>query len=188
MKQLARAGCWLAAAALAVALVACSGSDSASGTAISPSQLRQQDAVVDTALCASITDSTTWVRGQCLRTYNGLAASQRAQVRQLASVLPFTASTLMDWAQATFPTLFPGTQADQAGAGFVYRFYPQTQTFIAVAGDLVYVLGPVTGTLLYRLSPSLPYLLVGGLLLGLSLAVGLRRRDAGADAPVRAAP
>ena len=83
--------------------------------------------------------------------------------------------------------IFPSFQALAANAVQPHEQGIAAGTISAAQG-LGMVLGPVTGTLLYRLSPSLPYLLVGGLLLGLSLAVGMRRRDAGADAPVRAAP
>jgi hypothetical protein len=139
---------WLGLALLAGMLASCGGGQESSATSATPLKLRQQDAVVDAALCAAAPSSTdmayTQVSSQCLRSYTGLA-SRLAQARQLASAAPFTASTLMDWAQATFPQLFPGAPADQAGSGFVYRYYPLTQTFIAVAGDLVYVLGPITG-------------------------------------------
>ena len=139
---------WLGLALLAGMLASCGGGQESSATGATPLKLRQQDAVVDAALCTAASTSTdmayTRVKNQCLRSYTGLAG-RLAQARQLASATPFTASTLMDWAQATFPQLFPGAPTDQAGSGFVYRYYPLTQTFIAVAGDLVYVLGPITG-------------------------------------------
>ncbi len=140
---------WAAVAALAGTLASCGGGEASSDSTVTAQQLRQQDAVVDAALCSSGEAGYTLVHDQCLRS-SSLLASRLAQARQLAGVVPFTASTLMDWAQSSFPALFPGSPADQAGNGFIYRFYPQTQTFLAVAGDAVYVLGPVTGNqLLY---------------------------------------
>lgn len=55
------------------------------------------------------------------------------------------AAALMDWAQAEYPDLFPGPQTDQVDGQGVYRYYPQTQTWLRVTGDAVVVQGPVGG-------------------------------------------
>jgi hypothetical protein len=61
------------------------------------------------------------------------------------------ANALMDWAQATYPTLFPGTPATGTLLGFQYRYYAATQTFLGVnSGGDVDVLGPLSGNMLLR--------------------------------------
>src|SRR5690242_10985857 len=61
----------------------------------------------------------------------------------LRSAQPFTAATLFDWAQQNFPQFFAGAGTDGATGPFLYRFYPQTQTYLAVSSDGgVYVKGP----------------------------------------------
>ncbi len=139
-----------AAASLATALVSCGGgSNGRDATPAAAQQLRQQDAVASATLCANGAAGYTLVDGQCLRS-SPLLAARLAQARQLASATPFTASGLLDWAQASFPALFPGSPADQAANGITFRYYAQTQTFLGVAGDAVYALGPPTGNqLLY---------------------------------------
>ncbi len=58
--------------------------------------------------------------------------------------LPLTLITpdeLFTWAQATFPTLFPEPSATITATGYVYRYYPSTNSYTAVAADGgVYVL------------------------------------------------
>jgi hypothetical protein len=82
-------------------------------------------------------------------------AQLRAPPRQRTVIgvkLTLDATALMDWAQASYPTLFPGSPATTSAPGFVYRFYPATQTFVAVtSGNDVYVLGPLTDASLLRL-------------------------------------
>ncbi|MES2938423.1 MAG: hypothetical protein V4864_12120 [Pseudomonadota bacterium] len=60
-----------------------------------------------------------------------------------AAVVP-DAAALMDWAQAAYPSLFPGAQPTVSAAPFLYRYYPQTGNYLGVAGTTVFVLGPVS--------------------------------------------
>jgi len=60
------------------------------------------------------------------------------------------ASALMDWAETAYPQYFPGHQANLESAPYVYRYYPQTQNYLGVAGEDVYVLGPVSANVLLR--------------------------------------
>jgi hypothetical protein len=110
---------YLGLALLAALLASCGGGDGTSGPA----------STLATAIKAAATT----------------APRQLPQVRQLASTAPFTASTLMDWAESALPQLFPGPQSNQTLGSYTYRYYPATQNFIAVNGDQVYVLGPFTG-------------------------------------------
>ena len=55
-------------------------------------------------------------------------------------------SDLMDWAERTYPQFFPGTQTNQSLAPYIYRHYPATGNYVGVAGNAVYILGPVAGS------------------------------------------
>jgi hypothetical protein len=55
-----------------------------------------------------------------------------------------TPTQLMDWAEASFPDYFPGHQQNVSFAPFTYRYYPATQNYAGVAGDQVYILGPIS--------------------------------------------
>lgn len=56
-----------------------------------------------------------------------------------------TVQELFDWAERIYPQFFPGPQANQTLAPFVYRHYPSTQNYVGVDGQAVYILGPVSG-------------------------------------------
>lgn len=56
-----------------------------------------------------------------------------------------SASELMDWAERTYPQHFPGPQTNQSLTPYVYRHYPGTGNYVGVAGQAVYILGPVAG-------------------------------------------
>lgn len=61
----------------------------------------------------------------------------------LRSAQPFTAATLFDWAQQNFPQFFAGAGSDGVIGPFTFRFYQQTQTYLAVSSDGgIYVKGP----------------------------------------------
>lgn len=67
----------------------------------------------------------------------GPTLAARAQV--LAQAI--TPDMLMDWAEGALPEYFPGHPSTQAREGFVFRYYPSTNNFIAVKSDGgVYVL------------------------------------------------
>ena len=60
---------------------------------------------------------------------------------QAASVLE--PGAFFDWAERQFPALFPGPRPDVATGGFVFRYYPATDVYLAVIAERVYALGPV---------------------------------------------
>src|SRR3990167_2435016 len=106
----------LAAVGLAaVTLTACGGGDDGAPQAFS----NLQSAIDDSSL---------------LRT--GSASSSMA-----ATKVP-DSEAFMNWAEATFSSFFPGHQPTLSGAGYVFRAYPNGN-FIGVAGQDVYLLGPV---------------------------------------------
>jgi uncharacterized protein (DUF1800 family) len=80
------------------------------------------------------------------------SARPRAQTVAPAAPVPTpTANDLFDWAERTFPALFPGPSATQASGTYVFRHYPGSGHYLAVAGEDVYALGPLTGNALARL-------------------------------------
>ena len=53
---------------------------------------------------------------------------------------------LFNWAEAHYPEFFPTHQATQNWGPYVYRFYPESQSYLAVTdGTAVQVLGPLFG-------------------------------------------
>lgn len=81
-----------------------------------------------------------------------LALSTAAPVVTAAE---WTTSDLMNWAEATYPQFFRGTQPNLSAPPYVYRYYPTTGNYIGVAHGSVYVLGPITGGAVLRVG-SLP--------------------------------
>lgn len=57
-----------------------------------------------------------------------------------------TATELMNWAETAYPEHFPGRQIDRSAPPYIYRHYPGTGNYLGVAGNEVYVLGPVAGS------------------------------------------
>ncbi len=72
--------------------------------------------------------------------------------RRLAATAPSfeapSAAAVFDWAEATYANFFPEPQTDLREAPYVYRHYPSTGNYVGVAGDDVYVLGPLSGDVL----------------------------------------
>jgi hypothetical protein len=62
----------------------------------------------------------------------------------LQSADEYGVEVLLDWAERTYPTLFPGPAATQWLAPYQYRYYPATGNHLGVSGGDVYVLGPIS--------------------------------------------
>ena len=62
---------------------------------------------------------------------------------QAAAALP-TPDQLMDWAERTYPALFPDHQTNLISGTIVYRFYPKSGNYLGVSGNDVLVLGPIS--------------------------------------------
>lgn len=58
---------------------------------------------------------------------------------------------LFDWAEGTYPSLFPGHPADQSAGTFTYRYYPTSQNALGVSDGAVYALGPFSNNALHRI-------------------------------------
>jgi alpha-tubulin suppressor-like RCC1 family protein len=58
---------------------------------------------------------------------------------------PLEADAVMDWAEQAFPAFFPSAQPSQTLAPYRFRFYPETATYLGIAGPDIFVLGPAFG-------------------------------------------
>ena len=74
------------------------------------------------------------------------AISGAAAVPLAAPARTVDATSFMDWAQTRFTSFFPSVQQNIVRTGFVVRYYPESDNFLAVTTDgSIYVLGAVTG-------------------------------------------
>jgi uncharacterized protein (DUF1800 family) len=78
-----------------------------------------------------------------------LSAGQAAEAATTTGPVP-TATELMDWAEVHYPQYFPPHQANLTADPYVYRHYASTQNYLGVAGNDIYILGPVSGGGLVR--------------------------------------
>ena len=76
--------------------------------------------------------------------------SAKAQATPAPPELLLSTSQLLDWAELTYPTLFPGHKPNLTLAPYEYRHYPETGNYVGVAGEDVYILGPVSNQELRR--------------------------------------
>ena len=74
----------------------------------------------------------------------GDSARSKPQARSQAPARLPTPDELMNWAEKAFPIYFPGPEVTRNNGEIVFRFYPAHGNFLAVLGQGVYVLGPVT--------------------------------------------
>ena len=66
-------------------------------------------------------------------------------------------SALLDWAEREYPQHFPGRQANLESPPYTYRYYSATGNYVGVAGDDVYILGPVANNVLTRVGSKQDY-------------------------------
>ncbi len=60
------------------------------------------------------------------------------------------ATALMNWAEAAYPTYFPGRATNQLSGSLIYRYYAATGNYLAVDQTDVLVLGPLSGNVVVR--------------------------------------
>ncbi len=84
-------------------------------------------------------------------------ALARATPSALANTGPSAAAAstldlnlLLNWAESSYPQFFPGRKTTLSSAPYEYRYYAETGNYVGVAGDDVYILGPVSNQLLQR--------------------------------------
>ena len=56
------------------------------------------------------------------------------------------ATALLNWAERTYPQLFPGPKPNIISGALTYRAYPTTGNYLGVLDNAVLVLGPVIGS------------------------------------------
>jgi hypothetical protein len=89
-----------------------------------------------------------------------LCRQDRASPAARASITVYTPTftDLLEWAEATYPQLFPGPHTGVLVSGpYTYRFYPQTGNYIGYASGGIYILGPVSGNALRFMGPLADY-------------------------------
>lgn len=154
---------WMALASLLLA--ACGGGralpDGSDGRAQAQALQPPSAAVAARAACAADAQRDAGplvhrlVEDRCLRTFTGFDAQRQSDAparrrAQAAAATTLTITVLFDWAERTYPTLFPSHESDRQLGVYTYRYYAQTGNHVAVAGDDVYVQGPLSGgSLLY---------------------------------------
>ena len=138
-------------------LAACGGGDSeAQADTDQVSLPGPQAALVEFSNCdaAALTAGTfQFVNGSCVRSTNAFQSipSRLAAQPFAAADLTLTTDALLDWAETQYSQFFaPAAQPTAFLAPYSYRYYPATQNYLGIAGEDIYVLGPLTGNLLTR--------------------------------------
>jgi hypothetical protein len=151
-----------------IAIAACMSSaillSACGGGADAPSMPAPQAAVLPAAACdtaALSAGSAQLVGADCVRSSAVLAPARSAAAPLAAASL--TASQLMDWAEATFPQLFPASgKADGVLTPYTYRYYPATGNYIGVtaseASPGVYLYGNIARWQIVRVGAMNDYL------------------------------
>ena len=124
------------------------------GTVAAPLLSPPATALADPALCQAAASTSTGPLGyrlqggRCWRSSDALGISATAGPdRRRALAAPsrlVTPNELFNWAEQTYPTLFPSRQSTLQLASFEYRYYPEARNHLAVSAGLVYVQGAVT--------------------------------------------
>lgn len=111
--------------------------------------------LADAGHCIDDADGTSLVAWRhdglhCRRSYRGLTAAVPAVPPAAAPAAQISVTQLFDWAETQFRDLFPSRRSNQVLHPYTYRYYPETGNHVAVAGDQIYVQGPLSGgALLY---------------------------------------
>ena len=117
------------AAAMATLLAACGGGESASDAG--------SDGVVSRL-------GSEAARAPYKPILGGDSARSKPQARSQAPARLPTPDELMNWAEKTFPEFFPGPETTRYNGDIIFRHYAALGNFLAVLGQGVYVLGPIT--------------------------------------------
>ncbi len=91
----------------------------------------------------------------------GAAAPLPARLAAASQPSPLDVDRLLDWAEATYPSLFPRSDHTFTRASpdytYYYREYPPTGNDLGVSGQDVYVRGPVAGAGVRRVGTIADY-------------------------------
>ncbi len=118
----------LASLAISALLLSCGGTENSTSSETALTLTKPQPLVTDLSLMG----------------VNQLALSGPLRIES-ATTPPASAADVMSWAETEYAHLFPSAQADRQADPYVYRYYPETGNYIGIAGDRVYVLGPLSG-------------------------------------------
>lgn len=129
-------------AGLCLGLVACGGGQEVMSVATRAAPLPEQ--AVQNASACEVSGAAQWVDGVCLRA-SSLPPAARTRAQAEARAVTLDASSLFDWAEQQYPTLFPGHQTNQLSGIYTYRHYPSTGNYVGLADGKVYALGSFTG-------------------------------------------
>ena len=77
---------------------------------------------------------------------SGLGSDENRRRALRATVVDATADTLFDWAERTYPALFPGHSETLSSPPYLYRHYPATGIYIGVRTSDVYLMGGSFGS------------------------------------------
>lgn len=139
---------WFGVAALVLALSACGGGSNGDADA-PPAELAKL------SQAAAAPDGVP--QGKLILAPRS-APAQSTPVRMAATAAAApSADAFFDWAERTQFDLFPGPQTSQSLPPFVYRYYPTNQLYLAVSGDQVYALGPITNNQVVTLGKLADY-------------------------------
>lgn len=149
---------WRLAAVLVLA--ACSSGDSEpfrAGALDAPASVRQQaSACVNPSgggLIAHEWAADAEGGRHCVRAFTGLRRSSLSAVREAPQAVPsriISINELFNWAERTYPQFFPSARSNNVLGPYTYRYYPESQNHAAVAGDEIFVQGPISGGSLLR--------------------------------------
>ena len=131
---------------LCAVLCACGGGDGRPLTMPPPAQAMLKASECDASSLSK--GDVQQVGNACVRATPAL----RASLRPLAAApAGFTVDMLMTWAETAYPGYFAAAgQTTQFFSPYTYRYYPATRTYLGVAGEDVYVMGPLSGGALAR--------------------------------------
>lgn len=89
----------------------------------------------------------------------GTASGTQCSAPLVRNVPPeeYGTEVLLNWAERTFPQLFPGPAPTQWLPPYLYRHYPSTGNYIGIAGDDVSLLGPVSGGVVQRVGSVIDF-------------------------------
>ena len=91
------------------------------------------------------------VGGHCVRRFTGLGGGGATPRKRALATAPsrlVTADELFDWAQVAYSQFFPSARTSLQLGPYTYRYYPESGNHVALAGQDIYVQGPISGGML----------------------------------------
>ena len=79
-----------------------------------------------------------------------LSTTRSAALAAAPPNLTLPTSALFNWAETAYPKFFPTRAETKISGPYEYRYYPESGNYVGVAGDDVFVLGPISAQKLLR--------------------------------------